>query len=126
MAGFLLISTTLVINIRRRKVNLIDVYGGHFVLFGSHSIHSFFYANIVISKLSASTIKIRLTPLEVIDVQLLRDSEPIRLLETPKTLSEYNSVGHIFQLCSCSISPPPGSEVKSSANRISTGCEIRH
>ena len=29
--GFLLISTTLVIYIRRRKVNLIDVYGGHFL-----------------------------------------------------------------------------------------------
>ena len=41
VAEFLLISTTLVIYIRRRKVNLIDVYGGHFVLLGSHIIHSF-------------------------------------------------------------------------------------
>ena len=125
VAGFLLISTTLVIYIRRRKVNLIDIYGGHFVLFGSHIVHSFLLCKYCNFK-AASANKIKLTPLGVIDVQLLRDSEPIRLLETPKTLSEYKSIGHIFQLCSCSISPAPGSEVKSSANPISAGCEIRH
>ena len=133
VAEFLLISITLVIDIcRRRKVDVINIPKGEFtaaILFClNHTFtpfHFLFFCQYCNFK-AASANKLKLTPpLGVIDVQLLQDSEPIRLLETPKTLSEYKLIGHIFQLCSCSISPVPGGEVKS-ANRISAGWAIRH